>query len=402
MHLTMQERDKLLIFVAAELAKQRRARGLKLNYPEVVALLSSYVAEEARAGRTVAELMESARHVLSADDVMPGVAQMIRDVQVEATFPDGTKLVTVHTPIRVEDGSFTPGETMVDAADRDGIALLSGRQRTTRVVRNTGDRPIQVGSHYHFYEVNTALEFQRDGTQGYRLDVPSGTAIRFEPGVALEVGLVKFGGGKTIRDGMGQHPYATRSEDVLDTVITNAVILDTWGIVKADIGIKDGYIAGVGKAGNPLTMDGVTNGMVIGASTEVIAGENTIVTAGGIDSHIHFISPQQVDVALQSGITTMLGGGTGPATGTLATTVTPGAWHLRRMLEAAEALPVNIGYLGKGRGTHLGIAHWLSKSKLGRLDSSYMRIGVARRTLLISVCRWRMPMMFKWRFIRIR
>ncbi|GMA62759.1 urease subunit alpha [Alicyclobacillus fastidiosus] len=161
----------------------------------------------------------------------------------------------------------------------------------------------------------------------------------------------KFGGGKTIRDGMGQHPYATRAEDVLDTVITNAIILDTWGIVKADIGIKDGYIVAIGKSGNPLTMDGVTPGMVIGASTEVIAGENRIVTAGGIDSHIHFISPQQVDVALQSGITTMLGGGTGPATGTLATTCTPGAWHLRRMLEAAEALPVNVGFLGKGNSS---------------------------------------------------
>jgi len=161
----------------------------------------------------------------------------------------------------------------------------------------------------------------------------------------------KFGGGKTIRDGMGQHPFATRSENVLDTVITNAVIVDSWGIVKADIGIKDGYIVGIGKSGNPLTMDGVTPGMVIGASTEVIAGENTIVTAGGIDSHIHFISPQQIDVALQSGITTMLGGGTGPATGTLATTCTPGAWHLRRMLEAAEAFPVNVGFLGKGNSS---------------------------------------------------
>lgn len=161
----------------------------------------------------------------------------------------------------------------------------------------------------------------------------------------------KFGGGKTIRDGMAQHPYATRSDGVLDTVITNAVIVDTRGIVKADIGIKDGQIVAIGKSGNPLTMDGVTAGMVIGASTEVIAAENRIVTAGGIDSHIHFISPQQIDVALQSGITTMLGGGTGPATGTLATTATPGAWHIRQMLEAAEAVPVNIGFLGKGNSS---------------------------------------------------
>lgn len=161
----------------------------------------------------------------------------------------------------------------------------------------------------------------------------------------------KFGGGKTIRDGMGQHPFAVRTEHVLDTVITNAIILDTWGIVKADIGLKDGHIVGIGKAGNPLTMDGVTPGMVVGASTEVIAGENRIVTAGGIDSHIHFISPQQIEVALQSGITTMLGGGTGPATGTLATTCTPGAWHIQQMLEAAEDFPVNVGFLGKGNSS---------------------------------------------------
>lgn len=194
MHLTVQERDKLLIFVAAELAAKRLERGLKLNYPEAVALLSSYVTEEARAGKTVAELMESARHVLSADDVMSGVAEMIREVQVEATFPDGTKLVTVHRPIRASASSIVPGETVVDRRDKEGIALVPDRERMVRLVHNTGDRPIQVGSHYHFYEVNRALEFDRRGTKGYRLDVPSGTAIRFEPGVVLEVELVKFGG----------------------------------------------------------------------------------------------------------------------------------------------------------------------------------------------------------------
>lgn len=198
MHLTMQERDKLLIFVAAELARKRLERGLKLNYPEAVALLSSYIAEEARAGKTVAELMEAARHVLSADDVMPGVAAMIHEVQVEATFPDGTKLVTVHTPIRSGVSEWTPGETLLDESDTQGIALVPKRDRTVRLVRNTGDRPIQVGSHYHFYEVNHALAFKREGTKGYRLDVPSGTAIRFEPGVELEVSLVKFGGEQQI------------------------------------------------------------------------------------------------------------------------------------------------------------------------------------------------------------
>jgi urease subunit alpha len=161
----------------------------------------------------------------------------------------------------------------------------------------------------------------------------------------------KFGGGKVIRDGMGQSATATRAEGTLDTVITNAVILDHWGIVKADIGIRDGRIVAIGKAGNPDIMDGVTAGMVIGAATEVIAGEGRIVTAGGLDAHVHFICPQLVTEALSAGLTTLLGGGTGPATGTNATTCTPGAWHLERMLEAAEAFPVNFGFLGLGNAS---------------------------------------------------
>ncbi len=158
---------------------------------------------------------------------------------------------------------------------------------------------------------------------------------------------VKFGGGKVIRDGMGQSQHG-RAQTV-DTVITNALILDHWGVVKADIGIRDGRIAGIGKAGNPDTQQGVE--IVIGPGTEVIAGEGRIVTAGGIDAHIHFICPQQVDEALMSGVTTMLGGGTGPATGTNATTCTPGAWHLARMLQAADGLPMNLGFLGKGNAS---------------------------------------------------
>src|SRR3990167_7388539 len=158
---------------------------------------------------------------------------------------------------------------------------------------------------------------------------------------------VKFGGGKVIRDGMGQS-QRPRAECV-DTVITNALILDYWGVVKADVGLKNGRIAGIGKAGNPDIQSGVT--IVIGPGTEVIAGEGKILTAGGIDAHIHFICPQQVEDALMSGITTMLGGGTGPATGTNATICTPGAWHLARMLEAAEAFPVNLGFLGKGNAS---------------------------------------------------
>ena len=164
----------------------------------------------------------------------------------------------------------------------------------------------------------------------------------------------KFGGGKVIRDGMGQSSGALRSEGVLDTLITNAIIIDHWGIVKADIGIRDGAIVGIGKAGNPDIMDGVMPNMVVGASTEVIAGEGKIVTAGGIDSHIHFICPQQIETALSSGVTTMIGGGTGPATGTNATTCTPGAWHMRRMLEAAEAFPMNLGFTGKGNASFIG------------------------------------------------
>jgi len=161
---------------------------------------------------------------------------------------------------------------------------------------------------------------------------------------------IAFGGGKVIRDGMGQSATAVRNSapGALDLVITNALIVDHWGIVKGDIGIKDGRIVKVGKAGNPDVMEDVDPELVVGASTEVIAGENLIVTAGGVDSHIHFICPQQVEAALSNGITTMIGGGTGPATGTAATTCTPGAFNLARMLQAAEAWPINFGFLGKG------------------------------------------------------
>lgn len=160
-----------------------------------------------------------------------------------------------------------------------------------------------------------------------------------------------FGGGKVVRDGMGQHPLATRDEGVLDLVITNAIIIDTWGIVKADIGVKDGKISGIGKSGNPLVMDGVTPGMIIGVGTEVISAENLIVTAGGVDCHVHYISPQQVEIALQSGVTTFVGGGTGPATGTLATNCTSGVWNLQRMLKATDALPINMVFLGRGNSS---------------------------------------------------
>ena len=162
---------------------------------------------------------------------------------------------------------------------------------------------------------------------------------------------IKFGGGKVIRDGMGQSPLAP-DDECLDVILTNATIIDpVQGIIKADIGIKEGRIHGVGHGGNPLIQDGVTEGMVVGAGTEVIAAEGMIVTAGGIDPHIHFICPQQIDEALASGITTMIGGGTGPATGTNATTCTPGKWNIQRMLEASDQYPMNLGYLAKGNSS---------------------------------------------------
>lgn len=162
-----------------------------------------------------------------------------------------------------------------------------------------------------------------------------------------------FGGGKVIREGMGQNGTYTRAENVLDLLITNALILDYTGIYKADIGVKDGYIVGIGKGGNPDIMDGVTPNMIVGAATEVIAAEGKIVTAGGIDTHVHFINPDQIDVALANGVTTLFGGGTGPAEGSKATTITPGAWNIEKMLKAVEGLPINVGILGKGHASSL-------------------------------------------------
>ena len=179
----------------------------------------------------------------------------------------------------------------------------------------------------------------------------TGLVIEVETDCTVYGDEVKFGGGKVIRDGMGQSPEATRAGGAPDLVITNALILDYTGIYKADVAVRDGRIAAIGKAGNPGIMDGVTPGMEIGASTEILAGEGRILTAGGIDTHIHFISPNQIPEAFYSGVTTLIGGGTGPATGTNATTCTPGAWNIRRMYEAAEAFPLNFGFLGKGNSS---------------------------------------------------
>ena len=195
MDLSPQEKDKLLLFTAALLAERRKARGLKLNYPEAVAYISAAVLEGARDGKTVAELMAFGTTLLGEGDVMEGVAAMIPEIQVEATFPDGTKLVTIHDPIP-RSGALEPGEILVEPGpDRE---INEGRARITIEVSNTGDRPVQVGSHYHFYEVNPALVFDRERARGFRLDIPAGTAVRFEPGQRRTVELCAYAGAREV------------------------------------------------------------------------------------------------------------------------------------------------------------------------------------------------------------
>ncbi len=195
MHLTPREKDKLLVAMAADVARRRLERGVKLNYPEAIALITDAVVEGARDGRSVADLMEAGAHVVSADQVMDGIAAMIHDVQVEATFPDGTKLVTVHEPIRGAATILVPGEVL---AEPGVIVMNAGASALTLRVANTGDRPVQVGSHYHFAETNPALEFDRGAARGMRLDIVAGTAVRFEPGQTREVHLVAFGGKREV------------------------------------------------------------------------------------------------------------------------------------------------------------------------------------------------------------
>lgn len=523
LHLTPRETDHLHLHNAGRLAQYRLARGLKLNVPEAKALIAMQMMEMVRNGRaatvtstrgsgvesnkcpsniksvqregTVSDLMSIGTQLLGRNQVLPGVAALVRDVQVEATFPDGTKLLTVHDPIGREDGDLelalegsflpvpdlsvfrggggggggegvdidpiekkeeeeegiVPGQVMVsptlppieiNAISSDGCP--EGPHLVEIPVTNTGDRPIQVGSHYPFLETNAALVFDRKAALGRRLNVPSGASVRFEPGETKTVTLVnlggkrnvvcgngltagvadgdrwgeiekrmeekggfgnvssaevpegkpyvltrsaysdaygpttgdrvrlgdtsliariqadhthygdecKFGGGKSLREGMGQMTSVSASL-ALDCVITNAMIIDAkLGIIKADIGIKGNKIHNIGKAGNPDTMNGVTltpgKEMIVGATTDVIAGEKMIVTAGGVDTHIHFICPQQCDEAIASGVTTMFGGGTGPSAGTSATTCTPGPGHVEMMLRATDDLPLNFGFSGKG------------------------------------------------------
>lgn len=222
MNLTPREKDKLLVAMAAMVARNRLTRGVKLNHPEAVALITEFVVEGARDGRSVADLMETGAHVLSADQVMDGVAEMLHDIQVEATFPDGTKLVTVHHPIRWvqepagdEDHDHAMFHGRRDRGDHDllrkdamilgevfpaegEIELNAGQETVALTVANSGDRPIQIGSHFHFYETNSALSFDRERAKGMRLDIPAGTAVRFEPGQSRTVTLVPYRGGRQV------------------------------------------------------------------------------------------------------------------------------------------------------------------------------------------------------------
>ncbi|KAF3913821.1 Urease [Orbilia brochopaga] len=412
--------------------------------------------------------MDIGKKMLGRRHVQPSVVAALHEIQVEGTFKDGTYLVTVHSPIASEDGDLKmalygsflpvpdndklfpvlesaeyeferqPGAVVV-AVKEKAVVLAEGRKRIGLKVTNKGDRPVQIGSHYHFIETNPQLEFDRIRSYGFRLDIPAGTAVRFEPGDTKTVTLVeiggnkvirggnflangpvgavspdkilerlqtggfahvespatdaifpphvmsresyagmfgpttgdlvrlgdtelwirverdftvygdecKFGGGKTLREGMGQ--ASGRSDDeCLDMVITNALVVDVNGIYKADIGVKNGLIVGIGKAGNPDVMDGVHTLMVVGSNTDVVAGEGKILTAGATDSHIHFICPQQITESLASGVTTYIGGGTGPSTGTNATTCTPSKTYIREMLQALDTCPINVGITGKG------------------------------------------------------
>ncbi|KAK3397837.1 putative urease [Sordaria brevicollis] len=473
MHLIPKELDKLAISQLGLLAQRRLARGVKLNHSEATALIANNLQELIRDGNhTVADLMALGATMLGRRHVLPEVTSTLHEIQVEGTFPSGTYLVTVHNPISTDDGDLAralygsflpippnddsvfplPQAAAYEATKQPGavvcvkdskVKLNEGRKRISLRVTSKGDRPIQVGSHYHFIETNPQLEFDRGKAYGYRLDIPAGTSVRFEPGDTKTVNLVeiggnkvirggnslatgkldlskaeeiieklqkagfahapeepvgdvsafitepfamdrkayavmfgptvgdmvrlgatdlwikvekdytvygdecKFGGGKTLREGMGQ-ATGRSDEETLDMVVTNALVVDWTGIYKADIGVKAGIIVGIGKAGNPDVMDGVTPGMIVGSCTDVVAGEGKIITAGGIDTHIHFICPQQAAEALAAGITTFLGGGTGPSAGTNATTCTPGAHYMRQMLQACDSLPLNVGITGKG------------------------------------------------------
>lgn len=227
MHLTTREQERLMTHYAGELAKSRKARGLKLNYPEAISLITSELLEMARDGLTVTELMSEGRKILTADDVMDGVPEMIHEIQLEATFPDGTKLVTVHEPI-IPNGKVIPGEVIVEDGN---ITINEGKTAVEMNVTNTADRPVQVGSHFHFFEVNKALEFDRKAAFGMRLDIPAGTAVRFEPGESKKVNLIPIGGN---RIGFGINDLtcgAMDDENVRENAIKKAKELGFKGVL---------------------------------------------------------------------------------------------------------------------------------------------------------------------------
>lgn len=215
MHLTPREQERLMTHYAGQLAKERKSRGLKLNYPEAIALITSELLELARDGLPVTELMSAGRKILTAADVMDGVPEMISEIQFEATFPDGTKLVTVHEPI-IPDNKLIPGEIITEEGD---ITINDGKEAVPLLVANTADRPVQVGSHFHFFEVNKALEFDREAAFGKRLDIPAGTAVRFEPGEQKKIMLIPIGGN---RIGGGLNSLTNGSMD--DKTVKSAAI----------------------------------------------------------------------------------------------------------------------------------------------------------------------------------
>lgn len=227
MHLTPREQERLMTHYAGELAKSRKARGLKLNYPEAISLITSELLEMARDGLTVTELMSEGRKILTADDVMDGVPEMIHEIQLEATFPDGTKLVTVHEPI-IPNGKVIPGEVIVEDGN---ITINEGKTAVEMNVTNTADRPVQVGSHFHFFEVNKALEFDRKAAFGMRLDIPAGTAVRFEPGESKKVNLIPIGGNRIGFGLNGLTCGAMDDENVRENAIKKAKELGFKGVL---------------------------------------------------------------------------------------------------------------------------------------------------------------------------
>ncbi|GAA5844097.1 hypothetical protein JCM11251_001820 [Rhodosporidiobolus azoricus] len=499
LNLLPREVDKLLhIHLAGSLAQKRLARGVRLNSVEACSLISCVLHELIRDGKhSVAELMGIGKKILGRVHVQPSVPSLLHEIQVEGAFPDGVFLVTVHDPISssgcsadfdlslalygsflpvpeagvfpteepaMEEEYIAPGAVVFRTGEDAGISINVGRERVKVKVTNTGDRPIQVGSHFPFSETNRHLLFDRRTSFHMRLDIAAGTAVRFEPGDTKTVQLVrvggrgfvsggnnlltasledvktdpdlydraietlvqqgfahqpdpqaritlelpapvlsregyasmfgpttgdrirladtelwveverdetlhgdecKFGGGKSIREGMGQ-ATGVSDVDTLDCIITNALIIDWNGIYKADIGLKNHLIRAIGKGGNPDMMDGVSPGMIVGANTEVIAGEGLIVTAGGIDTHVHYICPQLCTEALASGLTTLLGGGTGPSASTNATTTTPSRTHMRTMMNATDGIAMNFGFTGKGNDSgEIGLVEQIEGGAVG-------------------------------------